>query len=87
MEDAQCAETNKKRFYDFYFSSYHEKFIENWGDDVIKNACKTLKSSFFWFAVDTNLFRLWPTNPKKNSETLGAFFFLTFFFSEMFEHF
>ena len=25
-----------KKFSDFYFSSYREKFIENWGDDVTK---------------------------------------------------
>ena len=28
-------------------------------------ACKTLKSGFFWYAFDTNLFRLGSTNPKK----------------------
>ena len=36
-------------------------------------ACKTLKPRFFWYAVDTNLFRLGSTNPKKNSQTLDAF--------------
>ena len=25
-----------KKFYDFYLSSYREKFIENWDDDVTK---------------------------------------------------
>ena len=57
-------------------------------------ACKTLKFGFFWYAVDTNLFRL---DPKKNSQTMDDFwqgaspmpkkwtFF--FFFSKMFEHF
>ena len=32
MVDAQCAETNEKSISDFYFSSYHEKFIET-GDE------------------------------------------------------
>ena len=27
---------------------------------------------FFWYAVDTNLFRLGSTNPKNNSQTLDA---------------
>ena len=36
MEDAQFAESNEKQFSDFYFSSYREKFIENWDDDVTK---------------------------------------------------
>ena len=26
----------KKKIADFYFSSFREKFIENWGDDVAK---------------------------------------------------
>ena len=44
-------------------------------------ACKTLKSGFFWYAVDTNLFRLGSTNPKKKSQTPAPsppqhFFFL-----------
>ena len=30
-------------------------------------ACKTLKLGFFYFAVDTNLFRLESTDPKKDS--------------------
>ena len=34
------------------------------------SACKILKPGFFWYAVDTNLFRLGSTNPKKNSQTL-----------------
>ena len=29
--DAQCAETNEKLISEFSFSSYREKFIENWG--------------------------------------------------------
>ena len=33
-------------------------------------ARKTLKPSFFWYAVDTNLFRLGSTNPKKKSQIL-----------------
>ena len=39
MDDAECAEQNEKnnkKFSDFYFSCYREKFIENWGDDVTK---------------------------------------------------
>ena len=32
-------------------------------------ACKTLKPGLFCYAVDTNLFRLESTNPKKNSQT------------------
>ena len=28
-------------------------------------ACKTLKPGFFWYVVDTNLFRLGSINPKK----------------------
>ena len=42
MEDAQRAkflhEGNrmKNKFSDLYFSSYREKFIENWGEDVTK---------------------------------------------------
>jgi len=28
-------------------------------------ACKTLKPGFFWYAIDTNLFRLGSTDPKK----------------------
>ena len=31
MCDAQCAETNQKSIFDFYLSSYREKFNENWG--------------------------------------------------------
>ena len=31
MKDAQCAESNENQFSDFYFSSYREQFIENWG--------------------------------------------------------
>ena len=29
MEGAQCAESNEKQFFDFFFSSYHEKLIVN----------------------------------------------------------
>ena len=42
MDDAQCAETNEKSIYDFYFSIYREKLIENWGDDVTKMIKKWL---------------------------------------------
>ena len=31
---------------------------------------KTLIPGFFWYAIDTKLFRLGSTNPKKNSQTL-----------------
>ena len=31
ISDAQCAETSEKSIFDFYSSSYREKFIENWG--------------------------------------------------------
>ena len=31
MVHAQCAETNEKSISDINFSSYREKFIENWG--------------------------------------------------------
>ena len=35
MKVAECAETNEKSdFFDFYFSSYLEKFIENWGTQI-----------------------------------------------------
>ena len=36
MKDAQCAENNEKSIFDFYFSNYREKLIENWGDDTTK---------------------------------------------------
>ena len=36
-------------------------------------ACKTLKPGLAKYAVDANLFRLGSTNPKKNSQTLDAF--------------
>ena len=32
---------------------------------------KTETCFFFWYAVDTNLFRLGSTNPKKNFQTPG----------------
>ena len=35
MDDAE-SEKYIKKFFDLYFSSYREKFIENWGDDVTK---------------------------------------------------
>ena len=38
--------------------------------DFYLHACKTLKPGFFWYAVDTNLFRLGSTNTKKNSQTI-----------------
>ena len=34
----------KNQFSDFYSSSYREKFIENWGDDVTKMTLKCHKS-------------------------------------------
>ena len=44
-----------------------------------------MKHGFFWYDVDTNLFRLWSTNPKKIADP-GSFF-SNFFFSKMFEYF
>ena len=38
-------------------------------------ACKTLEPAFFWYAADTNLFRLGSVNPKKkfpDAECSGA---------------
>ena len=35
-------------------------------------ACKTLKPGLFWYAVDTNLFRLESTNPKKKFPDPGC---------------
>ena len=64
-------------------------------------ACKTMKPGFFWYAVDTNLFRLGSTNPKKiprpwilfgaglssPPEKKNVIFFFEFFFSKMFKYF
>ena len=39
MDDGECAEQyqkNNEKNSDFYFSTYREKFVENWGDDVKK---------------------------------------------------
>ena len=47
--------------------------------DLYLHACKTLKPGFFWYAVDTNLFRLGSTNPKKKFQTLVLFFRIIFF--------
>ena len=49
---------------------------------MLQNACKTLKPSFFWYAVDTNLFRLRYTNPKKKTRP-GFYFFEYFFFKNV----
>ena len=71
---------NLRQFEKFLFQSVNLFFY----------AFKTLKPGFFWYAVDTNLFRLGSTNPKKKSQTLDAlwwnakpspnFFLLLFFF-------
>ena len=36
IEDEQCAETNEKSNLRFLFFELSQKFIENWGDDVIE---------------------------------------------------
>ena len=36
-------------------------------------ACKNTEAWLFQYAVDANLFRLGSTNPKKNTQTLDAF--------------
>ena len=46
------------------------KSLLNWEPE---NSTKTLKPGFAKYAVDTNLFRLGSTNPKKNSQCLDAF--------------
>ena len=48
IDDEDCAEWNEKRnifFSYFFFLSYHEKFIENWGDDVTKMTVTRKKKS------------------------------------------
>ena len=67
MDDAKCAETNEKSSFQFLFSSYREKFIENWpyfeykNDHNSKNKNrKNLKFdfSFVSFILLKNLFFL-----------------------------
>ena len=53
---------NFRQFVKFLFQSVN----------LFSYAFKTLKPDFFWYAVDTNLFRIGSTNPKKKSQTLNA---------------
>ena len=51
-------------------------------------AWKTLKPGFFWYAIDTNLFRLGSTNPKKKFPDPVPMLFgggRSFFFSTVFK--
>ena len=60
MKDVECVDQSgkiNKKFYDFYFSSYGRKFIENWGNFEYKNdhnsKNKNQKFDFSFYSADS----------------------------------
>ena len=57
MKDAECAETNEKSIFDFYFSSYgNPKFSMKFHDNSKNKNRKNLKYDFSFVSVHSAFF-------------------------------
>ena len=74
MKNPESAEQKEKTIFQIFPIFIFQVYFS----DFYLHACKTLKPGFFWYAVDTNLFRLGSTNPKKKFQTLVLFFRIFF---------
>ena len=74
-KDPESAEQKEKTIFQIFPIFIFQVYFS----DFYLHACKTLKPGFFWYAVDTNLFRLGSTNPKKKIPDPGSFFSNYFF--------
>ena len=76
---------NNKKILRFFFSSYQEKFNENWGDEVKKNDhnsknknLKNLKYDFSFYSADSACF-MWILTLLKKKKKIVNFFFQNYF--------